>query len=64
MKIVPTQVTTTWPSGKTSQVTRSYDSGFTFTSPRENDNTLYSGLYGKVTIEKDYDYGNGGPDHC
>ena len=61
MNIVPTQVTTTWPSGKTSQVTRSYDSGFTFTSPRENDNTLYSGLYGKVTIEKDYDYGNGGP---
>jgi RHS repeat-associated protein len=57
MNIVPTQVTTTWPNGKTSQVAKTYDSGFTFLSPRENDNTKYSGLYGKVTIEKDYDYG-------
>ncbi len=60
MNIVPTQVTTTWPNGQTSQVTKSYDSGFTFLSPRPNDNTHYAGLYGKVTIEKEYDYGNGG----
>ncbi len=34
MNIVPTQITTTWANGKTNQVTMTYDSGFTFTSPR------------------------------
>ena len=61
INIVPNQITTTWPNGKVSQVTKTYDSGFTFTSPRYNDSTQYTGLYGKVTIEKDYDYGNNGP---
>jgi YD repeat-containing protein len=58
MNIVPTQITTTWAAnGKTSQVTKSYDSGFTFPSPRPDDSTVYTGLYGKVLVEKDYDYG-------
>jgi hypothetical protein len=61
MNIVPTQVTTAWANGKTSQVTNSYDSGFSFMSPRPNDNTLFTGLYGKVTVEKEYDYGSGSP---
>jgi YD repeat-containing protein len=63
MNIVPTQITTTWYSNgqaiKTSQTTKSYDSGFTFPSPRPNDNTQYTGLYGKVLVQKDYDYGPG-----
>ncbi len=57
INIVPTQITTTWANGKTSQVTKTYDAGFTFPSPRPNDNTVYTGLYGKVTVEKEYDYG-------
>jgi RHS repeat-associated protein len=57
MNIVPTQITTTWANGKTSMVTKTYDSGFTFPSPRYNDPTQYTGLYGKVTVQKEYDYG-------
>jgi RHS repeat-associated protein len=57
MNIVPTQITTTWANGKTSQATEGYDSGFTFPSPRPGDNTVYTGIYGKVTVQKEYDYG-------
>ncbi len=56
MNIVPTQITTMWANGMTSQVTKSYDSGFTFTSPYPNEGTL-TGLYGKVVAQKEYDYG-------
>jgi len=57
MNILPISVTTTWANGKTSKVTTSYDSGFTFPSPRPNDNTVFTGLYGKVITQKGYDYG-------
>ena len=57
MNIVPTQITTTWANGQTSMVTKTYDSGFTFPSPVPGDNTIYTGLYGKVTVQKEYDYG-------
>jgi RHS repeat-associated protein len=61
MNIVPTQITTTWAANnKTTQINKSYDSGYTFVDPRGN-GVQYTGLYGKVTIEKDYDYGSGGP---
>lgn len=60
MNIVPAQITTTWANGKTSMVTKSYDSGFTFVDPRGNGRT-FTGIYGKVTVEKEYDYGNGQP---
>jgi RHS repeat-associated protein len=57
MNIVPTQVTTTWAAnGKTSQETKTYDSGFTFTSPIPGGGN-YTGLYGKVIAQKEYDYG-------
>jgi RHS repeat-associated protein len=59
MNVVPTQVTTTWAAnGKVSQVTKTYDSGFTFTVPGGFSGN-YTGLYGKVSVENDYDYGNG-----
>jgi hypothetical protein len=59
MNIVPTQVTTTWAANSmTSQVTKSYDTGFTFVDPRGN-GVQYTGLYGKVDVEQDYGYGNG-----
>ncbi len=58
MNIVPTQITTTWAAnGKTNQVTKGYDSGFTFPSPISGNNTVYTGLYGKVITQKEYDYG-------
>lgn len=64
MNIVPIQITTTWyvngQPGNTSQVTKSYDSGFTFPSPRPNDNTQYTGLYGKVIVQNESDYGTNG----
>ena len=57
MNIVPTQVTTTWAAnGKTNQITKGYDSGFTFPSPNGN-GLIYTGLYGKVIAQKEYDYG-------
>ncbi|MBI3477118.1 MAG: RHS repeat-associated core domain-containing protein [Acidobacteria bacterium] len=56
MNILPTQTTTTWANGKTSQVTMSYDSGFTFPNPTGS-GAGYTGLYGKVITQKEYDYG-------
>jgi hypothetical protein len=64
MNIVPTQIITDWAAnGKTSQVTKTYDSGFTFPSPRYNDPTVYTGIYGKVTVQQDYDYGTTSGQH-
>ena len=57
MNVVPTQITTTWAAnGKTDQVSKGYDAGFTFPDPNGN-GTNYTGLYGKVVTQKDYDYG-------
>jgi RHS repeat-associated protein len=54
INVVPTQIKTTWAAnGKTSQVTKSYDSGFTFSWQGSN----YPGIYGKVLTQKEYDYG-------
>jgi RHS repeat-associated protein len=57
INIVPTQITTEWANGKTSQVTKTYDTGFTFPSPRPDGPSTYTGIYGKVTAQKEYDYG-------
>jgi YD repeat-containing protein len=57
INVVPTQVTTTWATnGKTSQVTKTYDSGFTFALYPGSGNN-YTGIYGKVIAQKEYDYG-------
>lgn len=57
MNVLPTQITTTWAAnGKTSQVKNTYDSGFAFSDP-SGSGTNYSGLYGKVITQKEYDYG-------
>ena len=61
MNVVPVQITTTWPNGKTTTITKTYDSGFSFPSPDPQEpGKNYTGIYGKVVTEKDYDYGNGG----
>jgi len=57
VNVVPAQVTTTWPNGKTSQVTKSYDSGFTYTDYLGQSGD--AGIYGKVTSEAETDYGQG-----
>ena len=49
INVVPSSVTTTWPSGKVNQTQKTYDTGF-------------SGIIlGQVLEQRDYDYGNGAP---
>ena len=58
INIVPNLIKTTWAvNGETSQVTNTYDSGFTFPSPDPNQGGTFTGLYGKVMTHKEYDYG-------
>jgi YD repeat-containing protein len=58
MNVVPTQATTTWAAnGKTSQVTKAYDSGFTFPNPVPGGTGTFTGIYGKVITQNEYDYG-------
>jgi RHS repeat-associated protein len=56
MNVVPTQVTTVWPNGKTATVTKSYDSGFTYTDFKGA--TGVTGIYGTQLSESASDYGN------
>jgi hypothetical protein len=63
--VVPGQISTVWPNNKTSQVTKSYDSGYSYidylghsTNPSGGADV---GIYGKMLSESDYDYGSGGP---
>ena len=58
INVVPTTITTTWANGKTSKVTKTYDTGFTYKDPNPQSTNTYTALYGLVTSESDYDYGN------
>ena len=50
--VVPTSIqTTVYPSGKVNLVTKSYDTGLGTNAP----------IFGNVTTEKDYDWGQGAP---
>src|SRR4029077_4963837 len=55
--VVPTQIQTVWPNGKISQITKSYDCGFSYISVVGN--VKPNGIYGKVLSKSDYDYGQG-----
>jgi RHS repeat-associated protein len=65
INIVPTLLVTTFPNGQTSEITKSYDSGFPYidltgsTSNPGGSNNI--GIYGKVVSLSEYDYGNGTP---
>ncbi len=63
--VVPGKITTVWPNNKTSQVTKSYDSGFSYTDYLGHSTNPSGGadvgIYGKMLSESDYDYGSGGP---
>ncbi len=56
INVVPTSVSTVWPNGETKEITKSYDSGFSFI---DFNGASDSGIYGKVTSETAYDYGSG-----
>jgi RHS repeat-associated protein len=58
INVVPVSVSTVWPNGQTSTVTKSYDSGFNFVNYEGN--VTANGIYGKVVTETESDYGNGG----
>ena len=53
VNVFPTTITTTWPSTQVSKITKSYDSGFTYTDMTSSA-TVH---YGKVVSQSDYDYG-------
>ena len=65
VSVVPTSITTAWPNGKTSEVTKAYDSGFSYVDyigDSTNPNGVANvGAYGKTVSESDYDYGSGAP---
>jgi RHS repeat-associated protein len=56
MNVVPIQITTVLPNGLTSTVTKSYDSGFTYTSFKGA--TGMPGSYGRLLSESASDYGS------
>jgi RHS repeat-associated protein len=60
LSVVPISVTTVWGSsqgGQTSEVTKSYDAGFSYTDYVAH--TGVPGIYGKVVTEQAYDYPTG-----
>jgi RHS repeat-associated protein len=63
INVVPEQLTTAWPNGKTSQVTKGYDSGFSYIDYLGNttngEGAANVGIYGKIVSKSDYDYGQG-----
>ena len=63
LNVVPTKITTTWPNGKTSATSKSYDSGFNYTdfagfTVGADNSTPNVGIYGKELGESASDYGN------
>lgn len=58
INVVPIRVTTTWPNNQVTKVEKDYDTtAFTFYTGGQP----YSGTYGNVVAERDYDYGTGSP---
>jgi RHS repeat-associated protein len=58
INVVPVSVSTVWPNGQISTVTKSYDSGFDFVNYEGS--VTANGIYGKVVTETESDYGSGG----
>jgi YD repeat-containing protein len=53
INVVPIRKAISWPSGQVRKTEFSYDSGFSFNSGSS------SGIYGKETVRKEFDYGAG-----
>jgi RHS repeat-associated protein len=56
--VAPNQITTTWANNQTSEVTKSYDSGYSYRNYIGAASTT-NGIYGLLQSETDYDYGSG-----
>src|SRR5262249_34895147 len=63
INVFPTSETVTWPGGKTSQSTTSYDSGFTYYiyNPINDSGDPHTAFYAAPLLQKFYDYGQGSP---
>jgi RHS repeat-associated protein len=65
MNVVPIRTTIAWPNGMTTKIEHDYDSGFTFnvpnafSSPPGQLGPPATGSYGKITAERDFNYGSG-----
>ena len=53
LNVVPQQITTTWPNGKTATVNRGYDLGYTYTDYEAGTS---QGIYGKMLSESVSDF--------
>jgi YD repeat-containing protein len=67
INVVPTSVTTSWPTGQSSKVVTTYDSGFTATiyvyDTETGETVPYSNqvIYGLPVLKQEYDYGASSP---
>jgi len=55
VNLVPTSISTVWPNGQTSTVSKTYDAGFSYTNFLGNAGN--PGLYGKEVSKSESDYG-------
>jgi RHS repeat-associated protein len=56
---VPVSTTVTWPGNQVSETVKAYDSGFTYLGDYDQGAAGYTGIYGRVVAQTDYDYGSG-----
>jgi RHS repeat-associated protein len=56
---VPVSTTVTWPGNQVTETLKAYDSGFTYLGDYDQGAAGYTGIYGKVVAQTDYDYGSG-----
>jgi RHS repeat-associated protein len=56
---VPLSTTVTWPNSQVTETVKAYDSGFTYVGDYDQGAAGYTGIYGKVVAQTDYDYGSG-----
>jgi RHS repeat-associated protein len=62
INVLPVSTTISWPNGKTSQTTTTYDSGFQYQIYNwDGTESYYTALYGLPTLQTYSDYGQGSP---
>jgi RHS repeat-associated protein len=61
MNVVPLRTTAIWPNGQTTKIEFAYDLGFSFNSDWGPTFAGGTGIYGKETARREYDYGAGTP---
>jgi len=65
ISVVPSKITTTWGNGKTSQIVKTYDTGYPYldytAASTNTGGTANSAIYGKELTATESDYGQGVP---